>query len=106
WKVASSDHGGGPHGFTALVVGASPFHFRNGHIARYPLDAQGYMTGDVELLEDSPDSAFSGRRYVWDSALVTDFASASWVLHLGGFDFKSYAYARPIHRSGVPVQSK
>ncbi|MBK8998451.1 MAG: hypothetical protein IPM35_22250 [Myxococcales bacterium] len=105
WQVASPDHGGGPHGFTAVVANGEPFHFRNGHIARYPLDASGKMTGDVVLLESNPDAAFGGNRYVWDSALVATFPSASYVLHLGGFSFTGYTYKPNVYRSKIPVES-
>lgn len=104
WQVASPDHGGGPHGYTAIVANGEPFHFRNGHIARYPLDASGKMTGDVVLLESSPDSAFGGNRYVWDSALVASFPGASWVIHLGGFSFTGYTYKPNLYRSKLPMQ--
>jgi hypothetical protein len=104
WQEASPDHGGGPHGFTAIVVAGEPFHFRNGHIARYPLDASGKMTGDVVLLESSPDSAFGGNRYVWDSALVAELPGESHVIHLGGFSFTGYTYKPNLFRSAIPVQ--
>ncbi len=104
WQIAAADHGGGPHGFTAVVVGKEPFHFRNGHIARYPLDAGGKMTGDVVLVESNPDTAFGGNRYVWDSALVATVSGKSWVVHLGGFSFTGYTYKPQVYRSEVPLQ--
>lgn len=105
WQVASPDHGGGPHGYTAIVAAGAPYHFRNGHIARYPLDASGKMPGDVDLLESNPDTAFGGNRYVWDSALVATVNAKSWVIHLGGFSFTGYSYAPNVYRSQVPVES-
>lgn len=106
WKVASADHGGGPHGFTAIDVDGQPFHFRNGHIARYPIDASGTMTGDVALLEASVDSSFGGNRYVWDSAVYVAFSSsARRVIHLGGFSFTGYSYRPDIYVSPVPIGS-
>ncbi|MBI3203815.1 MAG: hypothetical protein HYZ29_19905 [Myxococcales bacterium] len=104
WQTASPDHGGGPHGFTAIVVNGEPYHFRNGHIARYPLDASGKMTGDVVLLESNPDAAFGGNRYVWDSALVATVSGKSWVIHLGGFSFTGYTYKPNVYRNAVPLQ--
>jgi hypothetical protein len=103
WQIASADHGGGPHGFTALVAGGEPYHFRNGHIARYPLDASGKMTGDVVLVEADPNTAFGGNKYVWDSALLATFPGATWVVHLGGFSFTGYTYKPQIYRSKVPL---
>jgi hypothetical protein len=104
WQVASVDHGGGPHGFTAIDVKGQPFHFRNGHIARYPIDGNGLMTGDVVLLESSVDTAFGGNRYVWDSAVLIPFSSAR-VLHLGGFSFTGYSYRPDLYTSPVPIGS-
>jgi len=107
WQVASSDHGGGPHGFAAIAVGGEAFHFRNGHIARYPLDASGIMTGDVELLEDSVDTSFGGNRYVWDTAVHAAFGGGNdYVFHLGGFSFTGYAYRQDVFRSAVPLASQ
>lgn len=106
WQQASPDHGGGPHGFTAVVAGGEAYHFRNGHIAHYPLTDQGLMNGDVELLESDPDSSFGGNRYVWDSAVAAEQASsASWIVHLGGFSFTGYEYRPDVFRSPVPIGS-
>ncbi|MBK7583625.1 MAG: hypothetical protein IPI67_25955 [Myxococcales bacterium] len=105
FQLASADHGGGPHGFTAVVVGTEPYHFRNGHIARYPLDSNGKMTGDVVLKEANPDTAFGGNRYVWDSAVFAAFSGGgSTVIHLGGFSFTGYTYKPNVYRSAVPLQ--
>jgi hypothetical protein len=107
WLVASPDHGGGPHGFTAIDVGGEPFHFRNGHIARYPINASGIMQGEVVLLEASVDTAFGGNRYVWDSAIYVAFASGQRrVVHLGGFSFTGYTYRPDIYTSAIPIGSK
>ncbi|MCX4247930.1 hypothetical protein [Paraliomyxa miuraensis] len=104
WQEASGDHGGGPHGFTAIAVGDTAFHFRNGHIAEYPLDGQGHMLGDVVLYEDDPNAAFGGEKFVWDSAVHVAFEGGPrWVLHLGGFSFTPYDYRRAIRRSAVPL---
>lgn len=106
WQEASGDHGGGPHGYTAVAVGDTAYHFRNGHIAEYPLDDQGFMLGDVILHEDDPNAAFAGERFVWDSAVHVAFeAGEQWVLHLGGFSFTPYDYRRAIRRNGVPLGS-
>lgn len=104
WQEASGDHGGGPHGFTAIAVGSTAYHFRNGHIAEYSLSAQGVMQGDVILHEDDPSAAFGGEKFVWDSAVHVAFESgAQWVLHLGGFSFTPYDYRGAIRRNGVPL---
>lgn len=106
WKQSSSDHGGGPHGFTAIDVEGSPFHFRNGHIARYDFDASGVMQGDVKLVENSTSAAFGGNKYVWDSAVLARLPGGQrFVFHLGGFSFSGYTYRHEIYRSAVPVQS-
>lgn len=107
WQVASGDHGGGPHGYTALAIDDAAYHFRNGHIARYVLDEQGYMQGDVDLIEDDPDQAFGGDKFVWDSAVLVSFdQGARWVFHLGGFSFGPYDYRRTVRRSAVPLQPR
>jgi hypothetical protein len=107
WQVSSTDHGGGPHGFAAIAVGGQAFHFRNGHIARYPLDAAGIMTGDVELLEQDVDTSFGGNRYVWDTAVYTTLEGGdeAYVFHLGGFSFTGYEYRQDVFRSAVPIGS-
>lgn len=105
WRDAG-DHGGGPHGFTALSLGGQAFHFRNGHIARFRFLADGSLDGDVELLEESVDAAFGGNRYVWDVAIpIGSLAEPRGVLHLGGFSFAGYAYRPHVMRSGFPVAS-
>ena len=107
WQLASDDHGGGPHGFAAIDVGGEPFHFRNGHIARYRMTADGTMDGDVELLEESADAAFGGNRYVWDSAVLAELPEGSrFVVHLGGFSFTGYEYHQDVFRSAVPLGSR
>ena len=104
WVVAWADHGGGPHGFDAIVAGSDPFHFRNGHIARYRF-AEGKLTGgDVELLESSTSAAFGGGKYVWDVAVEVAVGSG-WLFHLGGFSFDPYAYRPKLYRSAVPLGS-
>ena len=104
WQEASPDHGGGPHGFTAIAVGADACHFRNGHIARYRFTADGHMDGDVELLESDVGTAYIGERYVWDTAVWAPFGSGSqYVFHLGGFSFVPYAYRQHVLRNGVPM---
>ncbi len=102
WFVASADHGGGPHGFTAIVADGEAYHFRNGHIARYPFDSTtGAMTGDVVLVEKSVDAAFGGNKYVWDSAVYA--ASIKRVLHLGGFSFTGYTYKPDVYGAATPM---
>ena len=103
WQVASPDHGGGPHGFTAVVADGEAYHFRNGHIARFVFAPDGTMAGDVELLEDSPDTAFGGNKYVWDSAVYLPLLAGDHLVHLGGFSFTGYTYRPDIYRSPVPL---
>lgn len=105
WFVASPDHGGGPHGYTAIVADGEAFHFRNGHIARYPFDATtGKMTGDVVLVEGSVDTSFGGNRYVWDSAIYAPFGDGSKrVVHLGGFSFVPYTYKPEVYGAALPM---
>jgi len=106
WFVASPDHGGGPHGFTAIVADGEAYHFRNGHIARYGFDAGGKMTGDVTLLEKSADSSFGGNRYVWDSAVYALFGDGNKrVVHLGGFSFTPYTYKPDVYGAALPMPS-
>jgi hypothetical protein len=104
WQLSSGDHGGGPHGFTAVDVAGEPFHFRNGHIARYVMSAEGLMVGDVECIEASADESFGGNRYVWDSAVYARFPTGEdLVFHLGGFSFTGYTYRQDVFRSQVPL---
>lgn len=106
FQMASGDHGGGPHGFTAVVAGGEAHHFRNGHIARFPLDDLGQMNGDVVLLEGGVDTSFGGNRYVWDSALYAPFGAGSpRVFHLGGFSFTGYDYRPNVFQSDVPLSA-
>ncbi len=106
WFVASPDHGGGPHGFTAIIADGEAYHFRNGHIARYPFDGTGKMTGDVVLLESSVDTSFGGNRYVWDSAVYAAFGDGSKrVVHLGGFSFTGYTYKPDVYGAALPMPS-
>ncbi len=106
WQVASPDHGGGPHGFTAVVASGEAYHFRNGHIAHYPFGPDGVMTSDVELLEANPDAAFGGNRYVWDTAVLASTGlSSERIVHLGGFSFTGYEYRPHIYVSPVPPGS-
>ena len=104
WQVASDDHGGGPHGFTAVDVDGDAYHFRNGHIARYVL-SDGLMEGDVVLVEDDVETAFGGNKYVWDSAVYVAFSGgARQLVHLGGFSFTGYTYRPDVYRSAVPIE--
>ncbi len=105
WRNAG-DHGGGPHGFTAVSLGGEAFHFRNGHIARFRFRADGSLDGDVELLEASRETAFGGNLYVWDVAVpITEAESPRGIVHLGGFSFEGYTYRPHVTRSGHPVAS-
>jgi len=103
WEVATDDHGGGEDGFAAIVTGGNAYHFRNGHIARYPLTDDGLMDGDAELLEDDMNTSFGGNRYVWDSAAVIETDTKSFVFHLGGYSFADDTIHREIYRSATPL---
>lgn len=110
WSKAWDDHGG-IHGYTAVVLDGVPFHFRNGHIAKYNLDASGNMIGDVQLLEPpgNLNAAFDGRLWVWDTAVYVYFATNKYVFHLGGFSCPGhgcpfdYTYNGAIFRHQVPI---
>lgn len=105
WRNAG-DHGGGPHGFTAVAVAGEAFHFRNGHIARYRFGADGSLAG-IDLLEESTAVAFGGNLYVWDVAVVVGPPmTPRGVIHLGGFSFAGYMYRPHVMSSGVPLQPR
>lgn len=110
WALAWDDHGG-IHGFTALNLDGTPFHFRNGHIAKYPLNPDGTIAGDVQLMESSMLEAFDGRFWVWDSAVYVPFETSKFVFHLGGFSCPgggcpvSYTYDGTIFRHSLPIPS-
>lgn len=113
WSQAWADHGG-IHGFTAVVVDGIPFHFRNGHIARYPFKSDGTVDGDV-ILQEPPGNleyAFDGRLWVWDTAVYAPLTTGKYVYHLGGFSCPgggcgvSYQYNGDIFRSSVPIGDK
>ena len=94
WSVALSDHGGGPHGYTAVATENSAYHFRNGHIAQYVIEQWTGWISEIKLLEN-PEyrEPFSGSKYMWDTALyVPSAAGSSFVYHLGGFDMTTYSY--------------
>lgn len=102
--LSGGDHGGGPHGFTAVVADGAAYHFRNGHIARYRFLPGGALDGDVELLEDSRDTAFGGNLYVWDDAVTIRLGGADVaVAHLGGFSFAGYAYRPHVYVDALPL---
>ncbi|MBX3273098.1 MAG: hypothetical protein KF729_22735 [Sandaracinaceae bacterium] len=106
WRDAG-DHGGGPHGFTALALGGEAYHFRNGHIARFRFRGDGALDGDVELLEESVETAFGGNRYVWDVAVALgDESAPRGIVHLGGFSFTGYAYRPHVTRSAHPIGAR
>lgn len=112
WQVASDDHGGGPQGYTAITVDGVPYHFRNGHIARYEFNTDGTMNGDVRLQESNIRSSFGGHLWFWDSAVFAPLQSQKYVFHFGGFDCAArgqpdcpYDYRNDIFRSSVPIGS-
>jgi hypothetical protein len=106
WRDAG-DHGGGPHGFTAVVLHDEVFHFRNGHIATFRFRPDGALDGDVALLEESVDLAFGGNRYVWDVAVaITDGTTPRGVVHLGGFSFTGYEYRPHVLRRASPIEGR
>lgn len=106
WQTALDNHGGGGHGYTAVTVDNTPFHFRNGHIAEYLTRSDGTVE-KINLKETNQRTSFIGRRYVWDTAVWANFAgSKGYVFHLGGWDMENYNYVnQDILRSAVPVGS-
>ncbi len=111
WTKAWDDHGG-VHGFTAVKVDGTPYHFRNGHIARYPFKNDGTVDGDVILQESSMTESFGGRLWVWDTAVYAPLTTGKYVYHLGGFSCPghgcpvSYTYDGEIFMSNVPIGNK
>ena len=94
WSVALSDHGGGPQGYTVVATEDTAYHFRNGHIAKYVIERWTGWISKIKLLEN-PEyrEPFSGKKYVWDTAVyVPSAAGSSYVYHLGGFDMTAYSY--------------
>ena len=94
WSIALSDHGGGPHGYTAVATENTAYHFRNGHIAKYSIERSTGWISEIKLLEN-PEyrEPFSGSKYVWDTAVYVPFAiGKSYIYHLGGFDMTTYSY--------------
>lgn len=104
WRVASENHGGGPHGYTALTVAGAPYHFRNGHIARYEIDSNGNVN-DIVVLEQPVSTAFDTNRYVWDTAIYVPFDQRKFIFHLGGFDLQRYGYTNDIYRIELPLNT-
>lgn len=102
WTQAWADHGGGPQGYTNLVVGTVPHHFRNGHIYRYDMNSNGTVAGGSDVVSDL-NATFGGRAWFWDSAVYVPFQSAQYVFHMAGFDMSSYAYNTRILRANAPL---
>jgi len=110
WTLAWDDHGGGPHGYTAVNANGVPFHFRNGNIIRYDLNQSGLVTG-ITNLASSVNTSFGCKRYVWDTAVYVPFTQNKYVFHLGGFSFSNneagcsvpYAFNGSIFKSSVPI---
>lgn len=94
WSVALSDHGGGPHGYTAVATENTAYHFRNGHIAKYVIEQGTGWISEVKLLENPAyHEPFSGKKFMWDTAVYAPFATgSSYIYHLGGFDMTEHAY--------------
>jgi hypothetical protein len=102
WTLAWDDHGGGPQGYTAVNVDGAPFNFRNGHILRYNLDANGFVVDQTELAS-ALNASFGGKQWFWDTAVYVGFAQNKYVFHLSGFDMASYNYNSRIFKSNVPI---
>jgi hypothetical protein len=106
WSVALSDHGGGPQGYTAVAAENTAYHFRNGHIAKYVIEQGTGWISEIKLLEN-PDfrEPFSGKKYLWDTAVYVPFATGnSYIYHLGGFDMATYRYDfDDMFRSTAPI---
>lgn len=94
WSVALSDHGGGPHGYTAVATENTAYHFRNGHIGQYVIEQGTGLIWEIKLLENTAyREPFAGDKFMWDTAVYAPFATGnSHIYHLGGFDMKSYEY--------------
>lgn len=103
WTKATVDHGGGPHGYTGVVADNLFYHFRNGHIVRYNMGANGNIV-DTSLLESSVDTTFDGNKYVWDTAVYVPFDSRKYIFHLGGFSFSGYEYKNDLFRIELPIR--
>ncbi len=104
WQVANSDHGGGPHGYTAVSVGNTAYHFRNGHIIQY-VAAENGLISQLKQVERGDGNGFpSGIRYMWDTAVFTPFANQKYIYHLGGFNMNGHAYnTNKLTRIKLPV---
>lgn len=94
WQAASTDHGGGPHGYTAVALNNTAFHFRNGHIAQYIFNPSDGRISEIRLLENQEaNDAFAGNKYMWDTAVYVPFITAySYIYHLGGFNMAAHSY--------------
>ncbi len=94
WLVALSDHGGGPHGYTAVATENTAYHFRNGHIGKYVIEKSTGWISEIKLLENPAyREPFSGKKYMWDTAVYIPSATgSSYIYHLGGFDMTTHKY--------------
>lgn len=110
WTKAMDNHGG-IHGYTTVVLDGVPFMFRNGHIGKFNIGADGNIDNSIQTLEPPGNllAAFDGRLWVWDTAVYVYFATNKYVFHLGGFSCPGhgcpfdYTYNGAIFKSQVPI---
>lgn len=102
WRIATGDHGGGPHGYTAITAANNVYHFRNGHIAQYIIDSSGNVS-EIKLLESGQETSFGGNNYVWDTALFVPFDIKKFIFHFGGYSLPSDGWKNDIYRAEVPI---
>lgn len=104
WRIANNDHGGGPHGYTAVALADTAYHFRNGHIIRYVVNQQNGVISELKEVEKKDLNGFNGIRYMWDTAVYTPFDSESYIYHLGGFNMNGHAYnSNKLMRIKLPI---
>lgn len=104
WRVATEEHGGGPHGYTAITAASNVYHFRNGHIAQYIIDESGNVT-EIKLLEADPNTSFGGNKYVWDTTIFVPFDQKKFIFHLGGYGLPGSGYLNDLYRIELPINS-
>ncbi len=104
WVTAWGNHGGGPHGYTALNIDGSIYHFRNGHIIYYDMDSSGAVTNEVELVNPTGPPGYGGHLWMWDTAVYVNFSQNKRIIHLAGFDMSPHEYRTQIFRKNLPLE--
>ena len=103
WQRSDQTHGG-HQGFSATTIDGTAYMFRNGHIAYYPQNPDGSLTGAEVCTEDSMTATFGGHLWMWDSHVYAPFpGGAKWVVHLSGFDMAPHDYRHDLYIAPVPV---